>query len=275
MKQAQSVAQLFKAHLPLLLAAATVMVIGPQAALAQVAVGANGDPSFSLPLKTAPSVGGMVPKLALIYTGGPNRELGQGWALGGVSKIERCAATKAVDGVPGSVQYKNSDKLCLDGQRLIQVDSAGVPLAFPQSGDAAAVASGSYREYRPERDSLTRVRAYGGSGSYGPAYFMVWSADGRLTEYGDSPGAATDAKARHLASGVGVSWAVSRAADSSGNFIQYLYSNYWGYSFTAAYEWTLDEVRYTGTAGQAPSNKLVLTGEGVRSCKCKVNRCSP
>lgn len=48
--------------------------------------------------------------------------------------ITRCPASRYTDGAPRGVKFDANDKLCLDGQRLIQTDANGsVTPAFPQA----------------------------------------------------------------------------------------------------------------------------------------------
>lgn len=150
-------------------------------ALAQVVVSDGGSPTYSQAIAVPPGVAGMSPKLGLFYAGaGVNGPLGQGWSVQGLSSIVRCPATIATDGTKGGVRYAADDKLCLDGQRLIQIDGSGNALTGAGTNDAAGLAAGVYREFRTEKDSYARIRAYGyanadTTGASGPAYFKVWN----------------------------------------------------------------------------------------------------
>ena len=81
----------------------------------------GGTPSYLYPIAVPPGVAGMAPTLSLAYSASVvNGPVGFGWSLRGLSLISRCAATKAVDGRRSGVNFNAADKLCLDGQRLIQ-----------------------------------------------------------------------------------------------------------------------------------------------------------
>jgi hypothetical protein len=117
------------------------------------------------------------------------------------------------------VGYVAADKLCLDGQRLIQTDDAGSPLPFPQVNDALGRGAGAYAEYRTEKDSFARVRAYGHAngdttGASGPAYFRVWTKAGQVYEYGDGPAKDSNTRALVSPTGKNVAWG-SNADDTS------------------------------------------------------------
>lgn len=219
---------------------------------AQVTVTDGGTPSYSIAIKAPPGINGVAPRMALVYTGGLNRAVGQGWTLSGVSSIERCGATRAVDSIPGAVSFGSDDKLCLDGQRLIQSEATGSAKPFPQMGDSAGLTSGNYREFRLERDPRTRVRAYGAS----PDYFKVWTEGNTVMEYGNSPGAAASAGAFVAGGRV---WALSRTTDVSGNYMQYVYADTRAQYGGGQADWNIAEIRYTGNGSQQPRNKLVFT----------------
>ena len=228
---------------------------------AQVAVSDGGTPTYSQAIAVPPGVAGMSPKLGLFFAGGGvNGPVGYGWSVQGISSITRCPAVRAIDGVRGSVTYTGSDKLCLDGQRLIQTDAAGNPLAFPQSNDAVGLGSG-YREFRTEKDTYARIRAYGyangdTSGASGPAYFKVWTKAGQIYDYGASPVADANTKALITPYGktVAMAWAAARISDTLGNFIDFKYEQRdiaWGSGPTAGsptmgHEWNIAEIQYSG-----------------------------
>ncbi|MYM28512.1 hypothetical protein GTP58_09275 [Duganella sp. CY15W] len=244
-----------------------------------VAISTNGTPTYAKQLAVPPGIAGMAPNVSLLYSGGDvNGPLGKGWTLQGISSITRCPSTKPIDGAARAVTYGVDDKLCLDGQRLIQTDAngavltSGVPIdaAHPfQTGDSAG-GSGLVREYRTEKDMYARIRAYGAAGNdplNGPAYFRVWTKAGQLFEYG----AAGDARANAsiTANNKVVTWAVSRIFDSAGNHMDFQYEQRdvpWGTALTwnsqapwAGHEWNLLEIRYTGHGeGQEPVNKVVF-----------------
>ena len=254
-------------------------------ALAQVAVSASGQATTSIPITLPPGISGMTPNLYLQYAdGGLNGPLGVGWSLQGVSMITRCPATRPVDGKAAPVEFKATDKLCLDGQRLIPVDSSGnaTTLANGEAngiGTTDAINPGVYQEYRTEKDSFSRIRAYGASGglaSNGPAAFKVWTKAGQVYEYGTNP--SNNANSRIYPfnatsnppaprSQVAV-WAASRISDVVGNYIDFKYLSItasWGSGTTSGVfigqEWGLIEVQYTGNGTQVPENKVVIQYE--------------
>jgi ribosomal protein L30E len=264
-------------------ALAGVLVLCGGGAQAQVSVSSSGSPSYSQAIAVPPGISGMQPNLSLMYAGGGvNGPVGHGWSVQGISMITRCPATRYTDAVPRGVRFDKDDKLCLDGQRLIQTNASGTvtPAAvydgngkltsFPQVDDARGLSSG-YREYRTEKDSFARIRAYGianGSDANGPAYFKVWTKAGQVYEYGAAPSADANTKAAVTAQGQNVVmvWAAARISDVVGNYIDFKYevrdvawgSGPHGGSTTPGREWNVTEIQYTGNGAQVPTNKVVF-----------------
>ena len=86
-------------------------------------VDSNGAANYTISIKAPPGTAGMEPKLSLVYESqGKNGIVGMGWNLSGLSMIERCPATMAIDGFVGGVNYDNNDRFCLDGERLININ---------------------------------------------------------------------------------------------------------------------------------------------------------
>ena len=97
----------------------------------------------------------MQPSFALTYNSrSGNGIAGLGWSLSGASSIHRCPKTVAQDGSSGAVVFDGTDRLCLDGQRLVAT-------------------SGSYglagTTYRTEVDTFAKVTQNGASLARGAA----------------------------------------------------------------------------------------------------------
>ena len=230
----------------------------------------QGTPSYHVPIAVPPGAGGLVPKLSVDYTASSgNGIVGYGWSLSGMSTIGRCRATIATDGQPGAVRWIATDKLCLDGKRLIALDSNSQPLVGRDQTDAAGITGGTPREYRLESDEYSRIRAYGiadaSSTNSGPLFFRVWTKDGHIIDYGTSPQASDSnanivpAASTKIGYKYAQAWAVSRIADVYGNRVDFKYAQQdrtWGSnaSYQLGHEWWLAEVQYSG-------NKVLLSYE--------------
>jgi len=253
-------------------------ILTPTASASGIEVSSGGTAGYSTVIAVPPGIAGMVPSLALSYNGSTsNGPVGVGWALQGLSLITRCGASPETDGKGGGVLFAPGDRLCLDGQRLIETNASGTPVAASPAAngalqDAAGRAEdGSYTEYRTQKDTFARIRAYGmanGAVANGPRYFKVWTKSGQVLEFGAGPSADSNSNALVSASGqnVAVVWALARASDTMGNYIDYKYNQRdiaWGSGKvagtpTTGREWNLVEIQYTGTPSQAPTNKVVF-----------------
>ncbi len=181
----------------------------------------------------------MEPRLALSYSSQVgNGLLGVGWSLSGLSAITRCPRTVAQDGVRGSIGFDLNDRYCLDGQRLILVSGS--------EGLAGA-------EYRTERDSFSRIVAYGNAGN-GPSYFVVKTKSGLTIEYGNSADSKIEAQGK---SSVRV-WAQNKVSDTKSNYYTITYTE-----DNANGEYYPIRIDYAGNAntGAIPRNSLVFSYE--------------
>ncbi|KAB8189476.1 hypothetical protein FKV24_009355 [Lysobacter maris] len=231
------------------------------ATAAEFRVDESGAATYSIPLYGVPGTAGVAPQLTLNYSSqagyGP---LGKGWAIGGLSSISRCRATReagdfisggtVTDGNPEPINFTGSDRYCLDGQRLV-----------PGIGGYACESVGGMtaQTLRTEIESFQRVCAYTPTGSAnGPAFFTVERKDGSTSWYGDRDNNASsnrpDGYFNSTAAGktaVALSWAQTRFQDSTGNYIDFVYLENPAGAGTG--EHLISEVRYTG--------KTVLTGQ--------------
>ena len=290
----------------LLVVAASLWATVPLPAQAQsgpqVSVSDSGAATYSYPLNVPPGIAGMSPKLGLAYfPSGINGPVGTGWSVQAISTITRCPAIAGTDGsraqAPATslasygVKFAPTDKLCLDGQRLIQTSSAGAATAFPQSNDSLGLAAGSCLEFRTEKDTYARILACGTAGSStanGPAYFKVWTKSGLIYEYGVDPAlpssSTSNAQIAAQGSAVIAVWAVSHISDTVGNFMDFKYeqrTTNWGSASgpTPGLEWNLLEIQYTGNGSQVATNKVVLCYQDradlASSGKTPINWTSP
>lgn len=247
---------------PLLTTAAAVAgwLVATAALAAGVTVSDSGTPVVSIPIAVPPGIAGMEPKLSIVHTGSAlSGPLGVGWTLQGLGNITRCPLTFAIDTKRASVGFAPTDKLCLDGQRLIPVNASGAPVMTLD--DARGVASGSV-EFRTEKDTYSRIRAYGianGSDVNGPLYFKVWTKAGQIFEFGNTADSRIEAQGKNVV----MAWAVNRISDTVGNFIDFTYeerSVAAGSGPTAGptsgKEWNIQRIFYTGRTAQTAANRV-------------------
>ncbi|MFS1523915.1 RHS repeat-associated core domain-containing protein [Microbulbifer sp. 2304DJ12-6] len=194
----------------------------------------GGAASYTIPITLPPGRNGLQPAISIGYSSrAGNGTLGMGWGLNAGSAISRCPQTIAQDGQMEPVQYLVSDRLCLDGQRLILVSGT-----YGYSG----------ARYRTEQDTFARITQTGAiNGS--STQFKVELKNGMVREYGYS------ADSRHRDSGVAYikSWALTRERDSTANnTIVYEYA-----SFSQG-EHLLSKVFYTGSASSIGSREVEI-----------------
>jgi len=184
----------------------------------------GGASTYSAPIVVPPGRAGMQPSLALTYNSrAGDGVMGLGWSISGLSSIHRCPQTLEQDGQTLGVSYTMNDRLCLDGQRLVQVD------AKEAYGSAGA-------EYRTEVDSYARILQVGGNIQSGTACFRVEQKSGQILHYGavvltDRTGTiltcatGSTAHSRVVPDGVSqpLSWLVEKVEDRVGNNQFYTY----------------------------------------------------
>lgn len=245
---------------PRLLVAADPLSDAVSATGAEFRVDESGAATYSVPLYTVPGTAGVRPQFSLSYSSQAGYgALGRGWSIAGLSSISRCRATREAgdflvaatpDGIPRPINFSQSDRYCLDGQRLI-ASTATCPSAGGMTGLSLAT----------ELESFSRICAYSANGSTtGPAFFTVERKDGSISWYGDRDSNSSGAtrpdgyveSTSPYTPGPALIWAQTRFQDSTGNYIDYLYNENPGAAGTG--EIHIREVRYTGRvtlAGQA------------------------
>ncbi|WP_185233703.1 SpvB/TcaC N-terminal domain-containing protein [Teredinibacter franksiae] len=214
-------------------ASASLVSIEEQNATDQVGVIAGsfrvsemGAATYSIPITLAAGTAGVTPQLSVGYSSGAgNGLLGQGWNLGGLSSISRCRQTLHQDAQVQPITWNNTDRFCLNGQRLLVQDGAVY-------GEVDST-------YKTEIDSFVLVTAHGGAAG-SPDYFTVQAKDGSTTTYG---GAGASVSEQRVYSEAGeqqdkiLSWFIQKFEDSVGNPIRYIYES------TAEHH-QLSEIRY-------------------------------
>lgn len=183
----------------------------------------NGAASYKIDIEVPPGTSQMEPKLSFTYNS-QNQDglMGRGWDVSGLSSVARCPKTIAQDGVKAGVSYSSNDRFCVDGQRLMAVNS----VAYGADGT----------EYYTEKNQWNRYYSKGQCGT-GPCYFIGQTPEGFTLEYGNT----TDS--RILASGkseVRV-WAVNKKTDKNSNFMTVSYVNN-----TDSGSYYPDTLNYTG-----------------------------
>ncbi|HTD05244.1 SpvB/TcaC N-terminal domain-containing protein, partial [Undibacterium sp.] len=194
-----------------------------------LSVSNGGAATYNIAIAVPPGSAGMQPNLSLNYSSqGTNGLLGVGWSVGGLSSIHRCGKTIAQEGLNDRIAFQPTDRLCLDGQRLILANNLPATDANYWSDNA---------EYRTEIESFSRITAKViVRNGVATRWFKVESKDGRIMEYGNTadsyvsvvlgtPNSGTTAPQPDASSKNGpLSWALASTADRLGNRIGYTYT---------------------------------------------------
>ncbi len=237
----------------------------------------SGAFSYSIPIIVPPGTAGMVPALSLDYSSQntTNGIVGWGWTLSGLPSISRCARTYVQDGYHGAVNFDGNDRFCLDGKRLIEVNSAST---YCSSGV----------EYRLEIDNFSRVISCGNTYG-GPSYFVVWTKAGQTMEFGyttDSKGPVVVVKNcvektyaneecnpnwRNGNAPPIRSWAVDKISDSAGNYLKITYD--YGNPDLANGQVYPTEIDYTGNtvAGTSTYNSVQFSYQKINGAMARVD----
>ena len=159
---------------------------------------ATYDMSLSLPQGTA----GVAPELGISYnSSGGDGLLGKGFSLVGSESISRCPRSLVLDGMAEGVNYDENDAYCINGARLLRVESEG-----------------GYRQYELAVGYSGRFFSYGPAEN--PSYFAQETSDGTIRYFGNSSNSKLS-----LGSGVTISWNLNNVSDSIGNHIVYSYES--------------------------------------------------
>lgn len=173
----------------------------------------------------------MQPDLALLYNSrAGNGDLGVGWSLSGLSIITRCGSTPQYDSQWLGPNLTQTDRFCLDGQRLLAMQ--------PNSENHYWAASGAF-EYRTAFATFQRIVAVGAAGK-GPASFTVYDKTAMTRTYGN-PTVELGGDGQTV-----VMWPVNRIQDPYGNYIEYVYT----LNASNNAEYLLKEIDYGSSAGQ-------------------------
>ncbi|MBG22048.1 MAG: hypothetical protein CMF22_01130, partial [Idiomarinaceae bacterium] len=208
----------------------------PEVGAVQAEPGVSGGAAtYRLPIAVPPGRNGMTPSVALSYSSrAGNGVAGVGWNITAGGSIQRCAATPAQDGNRLAPTLKATDKLCLNGNRLMVVSGS-----YGQSGAT----------YRTEQDQFLLVIQSGSLN--GSSSFTVRYPNNRIGYFGTT----TDSRRSVIGSTVTASWSLAREQDASGNTINYYYTE------PVEGEHLLSEILYTGFNATPGTRKVTFLYE--------------
>ena len=177
-----------------------------------------GSATYSIPIDVPLGVGGMEPKISIAYNSQSGNGLcGYGMNLTGLSSITRAPKNAYHDNTTQGIKYLADDALYLDGVRLI--------LSSGTAGQNGAI-------YNPESDPFTKVITHGTcNSSSNNIWYEVQSSDGMVYWY-TTQLSYTNGSSQRIHS-----WYLTRAIQSTGNFIEFTYdqTEYYVYPVLIAY----------------------------------------
>lgn len=170
----------------------------------------QGGAQYVIPLVLPEGTGGIQPSLALAYnsSNGGSGIMGLGWTLEGMSMISRAANTYDVDGWNMGISQSGTDKLSLDGERLIQTNFGPAHPDYLAAGVT----------YKTRFDQFKKVEALGDTLN-APARFRVRTKTGLIMEYGGT------ANARVGTATATFFWLLNKVSDTYGNYYTIEYFN--------------------------------------------------
>ncbi|MEO9943790.1 FG-GAP-like repeat-containing protein [Paraglaciecola sp.] len=230
---------------------------------AQFRVDESGAATYNVPIALPSGTAGVQPQVSLSYSSqGGDGYMGRGWNISGMGAISRCPKTYVHDGVIDGVKFASTDRLCLNGQRLI-LDGKSDDKTTSDANYWATSAS-----YHTEVDTYTYIKPhYSGSVLKG---FTVQNKAGEVHYYGSTTGITGNSlvdealsvsfKTRsdvtdtgedafvQIASNANLAkmWALKAIKDVKNNYILYRYNEY-----ASSGEHYIDEIQYTGNTDQS------------------------
>jgi RHS repeat-associated protein len=210
-------------------------------------VSPTGAATYQIPIFTPDGIAGIQPNISIVYNSqGGDGILGRGWDISGLSVISRVPRTIFNDGSTGGVDFNQSDKYSLDGNRL---------LAY----------SGSYGAensiYETEVKTFSKIESFGLiKDSYnfgltkketGPSNFKVTTKDGKIIEYGNSDDSKVIPGVNNLATSYNgiFMWRINKITDLNGNYMKFTYKNLNGES-------VIEKIDYTGNSSSTTVHSI-------------------
>ena len=151
----------------------------------------------------------MEPNLTISYSSQrANGAMGVGWAVVGLSSITRCSATIAQDNYLQRPRHIETDKICLDGKRLV---------TLPQDDDAYGDLG---TKYRTEINDFSLTEQKDGDLNDPSTWFEIKEKNGLIKHYGSQDSAFRIAPQSNTPIS---SWAIKTITDRYGNRVIFNY----------------------------------------------------
>lgn len=199
----------------------------------------TGNANYIIPVEVPIGINGMQPSLSIMYNSNAGYGvLGYRWDVNGISSIDRTTQNFYFDETNGktesnSIKFDNTDRLSLDGQRLILIN------------DEQHFTDGAKYATEIENYSIIEIKT---SIETNQIYFEITTKEGKVFEYGKTNNSLikkTEGSIYKI-----LSWRLNKVTDVYGNYILYKYCGSY-----------LKEIEYTGTSTANPAKKIILNYE--------------
>ena len=196
-------------------------------------IGPVGNATYNIPVDLPPGTAGLKPDVSIVYNSFSGDGLmGKGFSLSAISSITRVNTTVFHSGYISDIEFDDTDKYMLDGNRLMY--------------------DGTTRQYRTEMNPYSQIKIF--SPNTSSAHFEVRTKDGLIMEYGNTTDSRLCAQSPHTDQVA--FWMLNKVRDRVGNYYTYTYDK-----DEANGEIRLKQIDYTGSTSSMPycSVKFVYT----------------
>ena len=176
---------------------------------ADFSVSPSGALTYQVPFEVPSHVLSHFPNLGLAFNSQAGDAIaGWGWSISGLSTITRAPATQYHDGFIAAVDFTETDRFTIDGQRLIL--KSGI---YGKAG--STYETESYSNLKIEAKGISKYGA-----KYGPSYFVVSHPNGLRYWYGwhDSSSLFGNSSSK-------LEWSIAKIEDTQGNTVKFRYNN--------------------------------------------------
>ena len=191
-------------------------------------IGPMGNATYNIPIEMAPGTAGLVPQVSIVYNSfSGDGIMGKGFSISAMSSITRTNTTRFHSGYISDIKFDNTDKLIMDGNRLIYNSSSA--------------------DYRTEMNPYSQIKLY--SANTKAANFVVKTKDGLIMEYGNSLDSRLCAQSPN--ENQVAFWMINKVSDRFGNYYTYTYDKN---EITG--EIRLKQIDYTGGKSSIPYSSI-------------------
>ena len=163
-------------------------------------IGPVGNATYNIPVDLPSGTAGVKPDVSIVYNSfSGDGVMGKGFSLSAISSITRVNSTVFHSGYISDIEFDDTDKYMLDGNRLIY--------------------DGMTQQYRTEINPYSQIKIF--SPNTSSAHFEVRTKDGLIMEYGNTTDSRLCAQSPHTDQVA--FWMLSKVRDRVGNYYTYTY----------------------------------------------------